>query len=190
MLRLKKGDYKDMHRYYLAMQDDFDKAELLPEIVFHKALFQKQAELVLVYDDSIKVTIAYALVCPKSFYGYGFLWYFAVLPWYRGKGLGTEAMKLINQHYGRLRGMLLEITEEPDAETANRRIKFYNNAGYRVVKCGPFRLNGINTKIMVRQAASLPDPGPVMHRILPEIYSHLISASTIEKIIDIKPLKK
>ena len=43
---------------------------------------------------------------------------------------------------------------------------------------------------MVRQAASLPDPGPVMHRILPEIYSHLISASTIEKIIDIKPLKK
>ena len=29
-----------------------------------------------------------------------------------------------------------------------------------------------------------------MHRILPEIYSHLVSDTTIEKIIDIKPLKK
>jgi len=190
MLRLKRGSYKEMHQYYANMQQDFEKDELLPEIVFHKAIFQKQADLVLVQDDSIKVTIAYALVCPNSLYGYGLIWYFAVLPWYRGKGLGTEAIKLINRHYGKLRGLLLEVTEVPDTETANRRIKFYNNLGYRVVKCGPFKLNGINTKIMVRQSASMPDPGPAMHRILPEIYSHLVSDTTIEKIIDIKPLKK
>ena len=154
MLRLKRGSYKEMHQYYANMQQDFEKDELLPEIVFHKAIFQKQADLVLVQDDSIKVTIAYALVCPNSLYGYGLIWYFAVLPWYRGKGLGTEAIKLINRHYGKLRGLLLEVTEVPDTETANRRIKFYNNLGYRVVKCGPFKLNGINTKIMVRQSAA------------------------------------
>ena len=111
MLKLKKAGYREMHQYYAIMQEDFSKDELVPEIVFQKALLQHTADLVLVVDDTIKNTIAYALVCPKSLYGYGLLWFFAVLPWYRGRGLGTEAMKLINQKYGRLRGMVPSTTE-------------------------------------------------------------------------------
>lgn len=190
MLKLKKAGYKEMHKYYAIMQEDFNKDELVPEVVFQKALFQRTADLVLVVDDTIGVTIAYALVCPKSLYGYGLLWYFAVLPWYRGRGLGTEVMKLINQKYGRLRGMLLEITEVPDAATANRRIQFYNNVGYRVVKTGDIKLNGIPMKIMVRQLAAAPDPGPYIHRILPEIYGHMFSEPMVEKLLDIQPIKK
>lgn len=190
MLKLKKAGCTEMHKYYAIMQEDFSKDELVPEIVFQKSLFQRSADLLLVVDDTIGVTIAYALVCPKSLYGYGLLWFFAVLPWYRGRGLGTEAMKLINQKYGRLRGMMLEITEVPDAATANRRIRFYNNVGYRVVKTGDIKLNGIPMKLMVRQPASAPDPGPYIHRILPEIYSHMFSEPMVEKLLDIQPLKK
>jgi ribosomal protein S18 acetylase RimI-like enzyme len=190
MLRLKKAGYREMHKYYAILREDFDKAELAPEFVFQKALFQHTAELVLVVDDTIGVTIAYALVCPKSLYGYGLLWFFAVLPWYRDRGLGTEALKLIHQKYGRLRGLMLGITETPDAETANRRIRFYNNAGYRVVKTGDIKLSGVPMKIMVRQPPSSPDPGPYMHRILPEIYSHLFSEPMVEKLLDIQPLRK
>lgn len=190
MLRLKKASFKDMHEIYTMMKQDFEEGEMAPEIVFQKALFQKQADLVLVVDDTIKITIAYALVCPNSLYGYGFIWYFAVLPWYREKGLGTEAMRLIDQKYGRLRGLMLEVTETPDKETANRRIKFYEKNGYRVVKTGPIKLNGIPMRVMVRQSADKPDPGPVMHRILPEIYSHMFSQPMIDKLLDITPLKK
>ncbi len=190
MLRLRKAGFKDMHEIYNMMKADFDEGEMVPEIVFQKALFQKDAELVLVADDTIKITIAYALVCPNSLYGYGLLWYFAVLPWYRGKGLGTEAIRLINQKYGRLRGMMLEVTETPDRETANRRIKFYEKNGYRVVRTGECRLNGIPMRIMVRQGADMPDPGPYMHRILPEIYGHMFSQPMVDKLLDITPSKK
>ena len=99
-------------------------------------------------------------------------------------------MKLINQKYGRSRGMLLLVTNEPDAETANRRIRFYNNLGYRVVRTGEIRVQGVQTKVMVRQPASAPDPGPYIHRILPEIYSHMFSQPMVEKLLDIKPMKK
>ncbi len=190
MLKLKRVGYSEMHKYYSIMQQDFEKDELVDEIVFHKAIFNRSAELILVVDDKINVVIAYAVVCPKSLYGYCFLWYFAVMPWYRGKGLGTEAMKLINQKYGRSRGMLLLVTNEPDAETANRRIRFYNNLGYRVVRTGEIRVQGVQTKVMVRQPASAPDPGPYIHRILPEIYSHMFSQPMVEKLLDIKPMKK
>ena len=63
MLRLKKCSYKEMHNYYGMMEQDFNKTILPPEIVFHKALFQHQIELVVVKDDTIKVAIAYAIVC-------------------------------------------------------------------------------------------------------------------------------
>jgi GNAT superfamily N-acetyltransferase len=190
MLRLKKAGIGEMHQYYAQMQQDFEKDELVPEIVFQKAVFLKQADLVLVVDDTIRVTIAYALVCPNSFYGYGLIWYFAVLPIYRGRGLGTEAVRLIDKKYGRLRGMMLEITDAPDRAAADRRVKFYEKNGYKLVKTGAIKLNGIPMRIMVRQPAGSPDPGPYIHRILPEIYSHMFSESMVQKLLDITPMKK
>jgi hypothetical protein len=190
MLRLKKASFKDMHEIYTMMKQDFEEDEMaagdrfpegaVPEAGrsgagggrHHQDHHRLRAGL-----PQFAVRLRPHLVFRGA----------ALVP---GKGLGTEAMRLIDRHYGKLRGLMLEVTETPDKETANRRIKFYEKNGYRVVKTGPIKLNGIPMRIMVRQSADKPDPGPVMHRILPEIYSHLVSDTTIEKIIDIKPLKK
>lgn len=190
MLRIKKCGHKELHDYYKVMKSDFEKSELPPEIVFQKALLQNQIEFLLIVDDTVKVTIAYAVVCPKSMYGYGLLMYFAVMPWYRGKGLGTDALRLINKRYNSLRGMLLEVTNHPDKATGDRRIRFYQREGYEIVRCGDYTLFGVPARIMVRQKKGLPDPGPVMHRIMPEIYTHLFSETTVRKNIIVKPYKK
>ena len=187
MLRLKKCSYKEMHNYYGMMEQDFNKTILPPEIVFHKALFQHQIELVVVMDDTIKVAIAYAIVCPKSLYGYAMLMYFAVMPWYRDKGLGTEAMRLIDRRYSRLQGILVEI---PQGDSADAAADFFGRLGYKTVKCGPYTHSGVPTKIMARLPEGAPSPAPVMHRVIPELYTHIYSDTTVGKLINIQPAKK
>lgn len=185
MLRVKTGGPKEMHDFYGLMQQDFNKETLPAEIVFLKALFNKQIELLLIADDTIKVTVAYAVVCTRSFYNYGFIWYFAVLPWYRGKGLGTEAMKLIHRRYGKMSGMILEVNE---SENANNQIDFFMKMGYKPAK-GTYLHNDVKSKVLIRNNSGSLDPTSIVVRLLKEIYSHVFTDSTIKKIFDFSGLK-
>ena len=74
-------------------------------------------------------------------------------PWYRGKGPGHRGEQSYKPALtASWWGLLLEVTEVPNIETANRRIKVLQQPGLPDLKvqCGPFKLNGIN-KILVRQ---------------------------------------
>ena len=51
------------------------------------------------YDEESNLEVAYALVLTKNLYGYVLLKYMAVLPWYRGKGVGIAAMRLIREDF-------------------------------------------------------------------------------------------
>lgn len=68
------------------------------------------------YDEESSLEVAYALVLTKNLYGYVLLKYMAVLPWYRGKGVGIAAMRLINKRYADRQGIIAELTSFEDED--------------------------------------------------------------------------
>ena len=89
---------------------DFDKKELLPKLSLHRAISKGDVELLIVYDEESKIEVAYALTLCRGLYGYVLLKYFGVLPWYRGKGVGIQAMRMLNKRYAQRQGILAELT--------------------------------------------------------------------------------
>ena len=110
MLTIRKGGHSDLSHIYSAFDMDFDKRELLPKLAIHKGLLHGDLELLLFEEDQTRMTLGYALVFPRGVYGYALLKYFGILPWYREKGVGVQAMRLLHKHYADKQGILAELT--------------------------------------------------------------------------------
>jgi Lrp/AsnC family leucine-responsive transcriptional regulator len=106
MLTLRKGGHRDLERYYGLMEVDFVSEELIGKLAIHRALSRGDQELLIAYDDETGLEGAYALVCCRGLYGYVLLKYLGVFPWYRGKGLGVELMRLIHKRYAEKQGII------------------------------------------------------------------------------------
>lgn len=191
MLSVRKGSHKDLVRFYPLFELDFDKKELLPKLAIHKALLNGSQELLIMFDDESGIELAYALVCCKSLYGYVLLKYFGVLPWYREKGIGVEAMRLINKRYADRQGILAELTVFEDGETdyLKKLRRFFARFGYVGVE-SDYRLGGTEVELMVKPIRGTEDISPVAHRMIKDFYSRCLSAVAMNKMIDINPIQR
>ena len=191
MLNIRKGNHRDLERFYSLMELDFDKKELLPKLAIHKAMLNGTQELLIMFDDESRIELAYALVCCKSLYGYVLLKYFGVLPWYRGKGIGVEAMRLINRRYAERQGILAELTafDDEKGDYLKKLRRFFARFGYVGVE-SDYRLGGAEVELMVKPIKGTADISPVAHRMIRDIYSRCLSAVTMNKMVDINPIKK
>ena len=190
MITIRKGGHRDLERYYPVMEVDFDSEELLPKLAIHKAMMSGSQELLVVYDSETQLELGYALVCVKSLYGYVLLKYFAVLPWYRGRGIGVEAMRLMNKRYADRQGILAELTEfdDPEEDHLKKLLKFFARFGYVEVPC-EYTIGGTRANLMVKPIKGTAALAPVAHRMIIDIYSRLLTAGAMFKMIDIKPVK-
>ena len=174
MITIRKGGHRDLERYYPAMEMDFDSEEMLPKLAIHKAMMNGSQELLVVYDNESQLELGYALVCVKSLYGYVLLKYFAILPWYRDRGVGVEAMRLMNKRY---------------ADRLRKLFKFFARFGYVEVPC-EYTIGGTRANLMVKPIKGTADIAPVAHRVITDIYSRLLTPGAMFRMIDIKPGKK
>ena len=187
MLQIRKGGHRDLERYYSVFDLDFDKKELLPKLSLHRAISKGDVELLIVYDEESRIEVAYALTLCRGLYGYVLLKYFGVLPWYRGKGLGIQAMRLLNKYYAEKQGLLAELTvfDPEDKDTLRKLRKFFSRFGYEEVKCD-YRLAGAPVTLMVKPLRGTAEITPVVHRILRDLYSRVLSGEKLEKTVDIR----
>ena len=187
MLTLRKGGHRDLERYYSVFDLDFDKKELLPKLAIHLAITKGDMELLVVYDEESKIEVAYALCFCRGLYGYVLLKYFGVLPWYRDKGVGVQAMRLINKHYADRQGILAELTvfDQEDSETLRKLRKFFNRFGFEAVPCD-YRLGGVEAELLVKPIKGTAEIAPVAHRILRDFYSRVLSPTAMDRMIDIR----
>ena len=187
MLQIRKGGHKDLERWYSVFEIDFEEKELLPKLSLHTAISRGDAELLIVYDEESKLELAYALTLCRNVYGYVLLKYFGVLPWYRGKGLGAQAMRLVNQRYVEKQGLLAEITvfDPEDTETRRKLRKFFSRFGYEPVPCD-YRLGGAEADLLVKPIRGEADLAPVAPRVIRDFYSRVLGPSRLEKMIDIR----
>lgn len=191
MLTLRKGGHKDLEKYYSMMEVDFDASELLGKLNMHRAMINGSQELLLLTEDESGMDLGYALVMNKGLYGYVLLKYFAVLPWYRDKGVGVEFMRMINKRYADKQGIVAELTtfDDEDGSYLKKLHKFFSRFGYEEVK-SDYRIAGVPALLMVKPIKGAADISPVAHRIIPDFYSRCLSPLAMDKMIDIRPVKK
>lgn len=189
MLKIRKGGHVDLERYYNAMEIDFDEKELLGKWSIHRALSAGEQELLIFSDEESGIDVGYALVMCKSLYGYVLLKYFGILPWFRGKGQGVEAMRLINKRYADRQGILAELTafDDEKGDYLRKLSKFFARFGYVQID-SDYRLGGAPVALMVKPLQGTWEIAPVAHRIIRDFYSRCLRFTGYDRMIDIKPV--
>lgn len=187
MISIRKGGHKDLDRYYSAFEMDFDSEELLPKLAIHKGLLSGDMELLIVTEDESELELGYALMLTRNIYGYVMVKYFGILPWYRGRGVGIEAMRLINKRYASAQGMLAELTEFEDAdpEHLKKLFKFFTRFGYREVECD-YTISGTVAHLMAKPIRGTAEIESVAHRIIRDYYSRALRPAAMERMIKIE----
>lgn len=191
MITLRKGGHVDLERFYSAMEIDFDARELLGKWSIHRAMTAGDQELLIFTESESRLDVGYALVMCRGLYGYVLLKYFGILPWYRGKGLGIEAMRLIGKRYAEKQGVLAELTafDDPQGEYLRKLRKFFARFGYVQLDCD-YRLGGAPVTLMVKPMKGEWNISPVVHRVIRDFYGRCLRFSAYERMVDISPVKE
>ena len=187
MLQIRKGGHRDLERWYSVIDLDYDKKELLPKLSLHRAISKGDVELLIVYDEESRLEVAYAITLCRGLYGYVLLKYFAVIPWYRGKGLGVQVMRMLNKYYADRQGILAELTvfDPEDTETLRKLRKFFSRFGYESVQTD-YRLSGAEVELLVKPIQGTAEIAPVAHRMIRDFYSRVLGPAALERMIRIR----
>ena len=191
MLTLTKVGHRDLERYYPLLETDFDSAELLGRLAVHRGMMNGAIEFLTLREEESGMDAGYALLLTKSLYGYVDLKYMAVMPWFRGKGLGIRLMRELNRRYADAQGILAELTEfdDPDPERLRKLRKFFARFGYEELNCD-CRIAGVRDNLLVKPLRGETDLTPVIHRVLPDFYTRFMPESAYWRMMDIRPAEK
>ena len=129
----------------------------------------------------------YALVLTKTLSGYVDLKYFAIMPWFRGRGLGIQLMREINRRYAESQGIVTELTEfeDEDRDRVKKLRKFFGRFGYEEVSAD-CSIAGVRDNLYVKPLKGSADLTPVIHRVLPDFYTRFMPASAVSRMLEFK----
>ena len=187
MLKLIKAGHREMQRYYPVLETDFDSEELIGRLPMHLGISNGSIDFLLLRDEESGIDTGYAVVLTKSLYGYVDLKYFAVMPWFRGRGLGVELMRAIHKRYADSQGIIAELTEfdDPDPDRLKKLRKFFARFGYEEIP-SDYTIRGVKANLLVKPMKGSADIAPIAHRIIPDFYSRFLSPAALWSMMEIK----
>lgn len=161
--------------YDSEMTRDFPESELKPFASVRGMMARRQYEPLAFYQqDGTLAAYAWQVVLPQC--SNVLLDYFAVLPQYRGSGVGTAALKALADYYApRKQSLMIECehpAEAPDTAAAKRRIGFYLRAGAHAAAMES-RLFGVRYQIYVLPAGGDAKDADV-YKDLQEMYRTMV----------------
>ncbi|MBR0355804.1 MAG: hypothetical protein IJK35_10560 [Oscillospiraceae bacterium] len=189
-LILRACGHRELERIWSLFDLDFDKKELLPKLGVHQAMLKGDMELLAVTEDESRIDLAYVLVGCRGLYGYVWLKYLDVIPFYREKGLGIETMRLINRRYADRQGIVAEITDfndEAGGETLRAQRKFFARFGYEEIK-SDLRIGGVEDHILVKPIRGTAEIAPIIHRVMLDFYSRVYPPAALARAVEIRPV--
>jgi GNAT superfamily N-acetyltransferase len=152
---IKKEEYKELYSH---MKRDFPANELAPFFAVKRNLHKNIYEGYYLTDNTDIIDMGYAVITAPENLQYALINYFGIFPEYRSQGYGSEFLKILFSHYSD-RILVLEADAPLAAKTdalrneAERRVKFYERAGFRVIPTEKAKIFGVDMVIM----ASSPD---------------------------------
>ena len=185
MLTLQKVGHRDLERYYPLLETDFDSDELLGRLAIHRGMMNGAIEFLTLHEEESGMDAGYALLLTKNLYGYVDLKYFAVMPWFRGRGLGVQLMREVNRRYADSQGILAELTEfdDPGADRLRKLRKFFSRFGYEEISCD-CRLAGVKDNLLLKPIKGCTDLTPVIHRVLPDFYTRFMPEPAVWRMLE------
>ena len=191
MLKLIKVGHREMQRYYPLMETDFDSEELIGRLAMHKGISNGSIDFLVFREEESGMDAGYAVVLTKNLYGYVDLKYFAVMPWFRGRGLGVQLMRELNRRYADTQGIIAELTEfdDPDPDRLKKLRKFFARFGYEEIR-SDCTIRGVKDNLLVKQIKGTADITPVAHRVLPDFYTRFMTPTAFWRMMDIKAAGK
>ena len=187
MLKLIKVGHREMQRYYPLMETDFDSEELIGRLAMHKGISNGSIDFLVFREEESGMDAGYAVVLTKNLYGYVDLKYFAVMPWFRVRGLGIQLMRELNRRYADAQGIIAELTEfdDPDPDRLKKLRKFFARFGYEEIR-SDCTVRGVKDNLLVKPIKGSADLTPVIHRVLPDFYTRFMTPTAFWRMMDIK----
>ena len=191
MPKLIRVGHREMQRYYPLMETDFDSEELIGRLAMHKGISNGSIDFLVFREEESGMDAGYAVVLTKNLYGYVDLKYFAVMPWFRGRGLGVQLMRELNRRYADTQGIIAELTEfdDPDPDRLKKLRKFFARFGYEEIR-SDCTIRGVKDNLLVKQIKGTADITPVAHRVLPDFYTRFMTPTAFWRMMDIKAAGK
>ncbi len=181
-------DHSELKGYYRNIKKDFPAGEYPPYFVLHKQMKSGlQQGLVYCIGDR---DVAYAICASGHTNNCVLLSYFAVLPEHRGENIGTTFLKDINLFYSDKKAIYAEV-ERPDVADSdeefrvrNRRIGFYERAGYVMIPALDYSIWDVPMYLMVCPISQGFDVSAGnTARVVREMYSELLGKTFIHKVV-------
>lgn len=177
-------DPAEFKRIYKRIKKDFAEGEYPPYFILRGQILNGIQQCYLYIEDGVEK--AYAVCAANHLNGYVLISLLSVYPQYRGGGVGTAFLEKIKQSYDKKKGLLVEV-EKPDCAkneaektVRQKRIRFYQKAGFQVVPNLDYAIWGVPMHLMVYgQDAFKTDE--MMQRIY-EIYLMLMGKRFIHKL--------
>lgn len=191
MLKLIAPGHRELERYYPLLETEFDSEELLSRLAIHKGMLGGNIEFLVLREEESGMDAGCALTLTKNLYGYVDLKYLAVMPWFRGRGLGVELMRAINRRYADTQGIIAELTEfdDPDPDRLKKLRKFFNRFGYEEIP-SDYTIRGVKANLLVKPMKGSADIAPVIHRVLPDFYKRFLSDASFWRMMEIKKAER
>ena len=191
MLKLIKAGHREMQRYYPLLETDFDSEELIGRLAMHKGISNGSMDFLVLRDEESGIDAGYAVVLTKNLYGYVDLKYFAVMPWFRGRGFGIQLMRELNRRYADTQGIIAELTEfdDPDPDRLKKLRKFFSRFGYEEIR-SDCTIRGVKDNLLVKPIKGSVDLTPVAHRVLPDFYTRFMTPTAFWRMMDINAAGK
>lgn len=126
-----KANYKSIKQLYV---NAFPKHERMPFFMLKKGVKKGKAEIIIAKENGKVISFAYLVLYQNMVY----LFYFAVIPELRNKGIGSLLLKYIKEHYqGKCIFFAVEQPNEKavDNELRVKRKAFYLKNGFVEQRC-------------------------------------------------------
>ena len=184
--RAEQGEHDAIYRH---MKRDFPANELPPAFAVKGNLKSGVYEGVF-FQNETEEDVGYAVVTAPEGSAYGLVNFFAIFPEVRSMGYGGRAISALADHCGRV--LVLEVDspdaakEESDRLVCERRIRFYERAGFSIIPTKRAKIFGVHMLIMMNTSAPVHDVREIMH----EMYLPAFDSKRWLRFIDVRDAKE
>lgn len=172
--------------FFKRIQKDFAQGEYAPYAVMYQQI-QDSRQKALVFCEE-EQDLAYAVCTDNHSNGYVLISLLAVFPDFRGRGIGSDFIKVLSEMYRHKQAILVEVERPDQAQTPEegdlrrQRIQFYSKSGFYLIEGINYSIWDIPMHLMAKPLLANKNViDQEVNKTMYEIYLSLLGKKLIRK---------